>query len=163
VDFYLTGKQNCVKLGAVMSVSVAGSWKLVAWRRLVDGGAITYQLGEDATGMLIYTADGKMAVQMLAANRPSIATSDALGGDVQDRAAAYSTCLAYFGSYEVQGDSVVHRVDGALFPNWSGTLQARPFTFEGKELVLRTPPTQGPDGTVVNEISWVREVPERNC
>jgi Lipocalin-like domain len=159
--FNLTGIQGCVKL-CVMSINIAGTWRLVAWRRLGEGGEITYPLGEEASGVLIYTADGKMAVQMLAADRPSIATDDALGGDLHQRAAAYSTCLAYFGSYEVQGDSVIHRVDGSLFPNWSGTVQTRPFTFNGKELVLRTPPTKGADGTVVNEISWVREDPERD-
>jgi Lipocalin-like domain len=160
--FKLTGSQSRVNLCFIMSINIAGSWRLVAWRRLGEGGEITYPLGEDASGLLIYTADGKMAVQMLAADRPSIATDDALGGDLHQRGAAYSTCLAYFGSYEVQGDSVIHRVDGSLFPNWSGTVQTRPFTCNGKELVLRTPPTEGADGTVVNELSWVREDPERD-
>ncbi|MGA2075108.1 MAG: lipocalin-like domain-containing protein [Terriglobia bacterium] len=139
-----------------MAIDIVGAWKLVAWRRIAEDGTATYPLGEDASGVLIYTADAKMAVQMIASNRPSIDTTDALGGDEQQRAAAYSTCLAYFGSYEVQGDSIVHHVDGSLFPNWSGTVQTRPFTRSGEELVLRTPPSQGPDGTVVNELSWVR-------
>jgi hypothetical protein len=117
---------------------------------------MTYPLGEDATGLLIYTADYKMAVQMVAANRPAIPSEDPLGGDADERAAAYSTCLAYFGCYEVQGDSVVHHVDSSLYPNWSGAVQTRPFSYDGKTLVLRTPPSQGDGGTVVNEISWVR-------
>ena len=145
----------------LMSVDIVGSWNLAAWRRL-EGDTVTYPLGEDATGPLIYTADHKMAVQMIAANRGAISTDDALGGDAQERAAAYSTCLAYFGSYNVQGDDVIHRVEGSLFPNWSGTVQSRPFTRKGHELVLRTPPMTGPAGTVVNEMSWVREDPERN-
>jgi hypothetical protein len=98
---------------------------------------------------------------MVAADRPRIATDDALGGDPAQRAAAYSTCLAYFGTFEVQGDHVIHRIQGSLFPNWSATDQTRPFTFDGKELVLRTPPTQSAGETVVNEISWIREAPER--
>ncbi len=129
----------------------------MAWRRLTDGEAAEYPLGEDASGLLIYTGDGKMAVQIVSADRPEIPTEDALGGDAQLRADAYSTCLAYFGSYRVQGDSVIHRVDASLFPNWSGTVQTRPFTANGDELVLRTPPTTSAAGTVVNELSWVRE------
>ncbi|SIO57718.1 Lipocalin-like domain-containing protein [Singulisphaera sp. GP187] len=135
---------------------IVGSWRLRAWRRLVEGGEATYPLGENATGVLIYAEDGTMAVQMVAADRPSIAMDDALGGDPCQRAAAYSTCLAYFGTYEVQGDSVIHRIQGSLFPNWSGTVQTRPLAFDGNVLVLRTPPTTGADGTVVNEIAWVR-------
>jgi len=138
-----------------MSVSVAGSWKLLAWRRL-EGESISYPFGEDATGLLIYAADGSMAVQMTAANRPTIPTTDPLGGDAEERAAAYSTCLAYFGTWEVDDDKIIHHVQASLFPNWSGTVQPRPFTCDGQELILRTPPAAGPNGTVVNEMSWVR-------
>ena len=123
---------------------------------------IAYPFGEDAIGILIYTEDLKMAVQMLAANRPPIDSGDALGGDVQQRATAYSTCLAYFGSYEVQGDDIIHRVDGSLFPNWSATVQTRPYTCDGTVLVLRTPPAEGAGGTVVNEMSWLRMGSEQN-
>jgi len=141
---------------------IVGTWKLQTWRRVVDNGEVTYPLGEDATGVLIYTENRTMAVQMVAAQRPSIATEDALGGDPLQRAAAYSTCLAYFGTYEVQGDSVTHRIQGSLFPNWSGTAQTRPFTLDGDRLVLSTPPTKGAGGTVVNEIVWLREAVTRN-
>lgn len=144
-----------------MAVDIVGSWRLAAWRRL-DGTTVSYPLGEDATGLLIYTADHRMAVQMIAANRALISTQDPLGGNPQQRAAAYSTCLAYFGSYEVEGNDVIHRIDGSLFPNWSGTVQTRPLTHEGRELVLRTPPMEVSAGTVVNEMSWVRADSEPN-
>lgn len=144
-----------------MSINIAGSWKLLAWRRL-EGDNLTYPFGEDATGILIYAEDGSMAVQMMATHRPTIPTTDALGGDAAQRAAAYSTCLAYFGTWEVDGGSVIHHVEGSLFPNWSGTVQTRPFTCDGHELVLRTPPAAGRNGTVVNEMSWVRQPADRD-
>jgi hypothetical protein len=80
----------------VVPNNFVGSWDLAAWRRL-EGGTVTYPLGEDATGLLIYTPDHKMAVQIIAANRRAISTEDDIDGDPQERAAAYSTCLAYFG------------------------------------------------------------------
>jgi hypothetical protein len=140
-----------------VTVDLTGTWKLVAWRRVVDDGTVTYPLGEDAHGLLVYTANGRMIVQLTAAHRPQLDTTDALGGDAQARADAYSTCLAYFGTYEVDGDRVIHRVDSSLFPNWSGAEQPRPYTYDGRELVLRTPPVTGPNGTVVNELAWARE------
>lgn len=145
-----------------MSVNIAGSWKLLAWRRL-EGDNVIYPLGEDATGLLMYAEDGSMAVQMTAAHRPTIPTTDALGGDADQRAAAYSTCLAYFGTWEVDDGNVIHHVEASLFPNWSDTVQIRPFTCDGQELVLRTPPAAGPNGTVVNEISWVRQLAAPDC
>jgi hypothetical protein len=139
-----------------VSVDVVGTWKLVAWRRIVDDRTVSYPLGEDADGVLIYTPGGGMAVVLTAANRPDMPKNDPLGGDVDKRAGAYSTCLAYIGTYEVRDDEVVHRIDVSLYPEWSGDVQVRPFKYTGDELVLRTPPAQTANGTVVNEIAWTR-------
>ena len=98
-----------------------------------------------------------MAVQIAAASRPPIATDDPLGGDASARASAYSTYLAYFGTYEVKGEQVIHHLDSSLFPNWGGEEQARAIGSEGDDLVLRTPPMKLADGTtVVNELAWAR-------
>jgi lipocalin-like protein len=135
-----------------------GTWQLVAWRRIAADGTISYPLGADARGQLIYTSNGMMAVQIAAAIRPTIPTEDPLGGDPGARASAYSTYLAYFGTYEVDGEQVIHHLDSSLFPNWSGQDQARTLGPEGDDLVLRTPPMQLSDGTtVVNELAWSRE------
>jgi lipocalin-like protein len=140
-----------------VSGGLTGTWRLVSWRRIAPDGTVSYPLGEDARGLLVYTEDGRMAVQLAAADRPALPTDDPLGGEERSRAGAYSTCLAYAGDYEVRGDTVVHRIAVSLFPNWSGAEQIRPFTCDGRELVLRTPPADGPTGTTVNEISWVRD------
>ena len=141
-----------------MADLLAGTWKLVAWRRIAGDGTISYPLGTAARGQLIYTPDGRMAVQISRSNRPPLATGDPLGGDAQARADAYSSYLAYFGTYEVQDGSVVHLIDGSLFPDWSTQKQVRPFTLEDGELVLRTPPMQLSGGTtVINELAWTRE------
>ena len=140
-----------------MGVDLTGTWTLAAWRRVAEDGSVSHPLGDDASGLLVYTGNGRMSVVLAAAGRPKIDTGDPLGGEVQARADAYSTCLAYFGTYEVRDDEVVHHVETALFPNWSGVEQVRPFTLEGNELVLRTPPMQTDGGTVVNELAWERE------
>ncbi|HEX2049455.1 MAG TPA: lipocalin-like domain-containing protein [Actinomycetota bacterium] len=142
-----------------MTVDLTGTWALVAWRRVAEDGSVSHPLGPRARGLLVYTANGRMSVVLAAAGRPQIETADPLGGDVRARADAYSTCLAYYGSYAVRDDEVVHRVDTALFPNWSGDEQVRPFTLDGDELVLRTPPMETAAGTVVNELAWAREKP----
>ena len=141
---------------AVNMNRVKGQWRLITWRRIADGDVVTYPFGESPSGLLIYTAEGHMAVQMIEADRPALDTSDPLGGDTEQRAAAYSTQLAYFGRYEVSGDEVTHRIDGSSFPNWSGTDQVRPFLCDGETLILRTPPSLVDGVTVVNEMSWIR-------
>jgi hypothetical protein len=141
-----------------MTETLAGTWTLVAWRRIAADGAVSYPLGADARGVLSYTGNGRMAVQITGADRAALTTDDPLGGGERARAAAYSTYLAYFGTYEVQGQNVVHRIEGSLFQNWAGQCQVRPFTAESGHLVLRTPPMRLGDGTtVINELAWTRE------
>ncbi len=133
-----------------------GAWQLTAWRRTGSDGSVTYPLGENVRGLIVYTANGHMIVQMTTAGRAQIDSTDPLGGDPNQRAGAYSTCLAYFGTYEVSGQQVTHHIEASLFPNWSATTAVRPFEIDGDRLVLRTPPSPSGDITIVNEMSWVR-------
>jgi Lipocalin-like domain len=135
-----------------------GAWSLVAWKRTrQDDGTTTYPLGPDATGSLVYTADGSMSVHVAAAARPPTGSVDPFGGDDAARATAYSTYLAYWGTYEVRPDVIVHHISTSLYPAWTGQEQARSYTRDGDGLTLRTPAMQEPDGsTVVNELVWTR-------
>jgi hypothetical protein len=137
-------------------VELLGNWRLVAWRRIAADGTVTFPLGPDASGVLVYGQGNRMCVVMTAARRPAIDGDDPLGGEVEERAGGYSTCLAYAGTYERDDDTVVHRIEESLFPNWSGTTQPRAITFRDGELVLRTIPAPGGSGQVVNEIIWSR-------
>jgi hypothetical protein len=136
-----------------MANEIAGTWHLKTWKRHLDDDTTVHPLGLTPHGILIYTPGGDMAVQMVVAERPRLDTEDPVGGDVEQRAQAYSTCLSYFGTYEVRDGQVVHHVDAALFPNWSNTTQARPFVFDDGDLIL-----QVKDGNerVTNEMIWTR-------
>lgn len=136
-------------------VDLVGTWRLVAWRRITSDGAVSFPLGQDAQGTLVYARDGGMSVVLTAAARPPMG-GDPLGGDVDSRARCYSTCLAYAGSYEVHGETVIHSVSESLYPNWSGTSQPRTIDFQDGDLVLSTPSQPGASGGTVNEIVWSR-------
>ena len=136
--------------------AIVGEWRLLHWRRIINDSAIEYPLGEDAEGVILYLPDGLMMVQMASADRPKIDGGDPLGGPESDRAAAYSTCLAYFGRYEVKGQQVIHRIEASLYPNWSETTAVRPFEVDHDHLVLRTPLATANGKTVVNEMAWKR-------
>src|SRR5450756_2527032 len=58
-----------------------GTWSLAAWRRIAGDGSVSYPLGADARGLLVYTENGRMTVQIAASNRPVLASDDPLGGD----------------------------------------------------------------------------------
>jgi hypothetical protein len=136
-------------------VEIEGTWLLVAWRRIAPDGSVSFPLGPDAQGLLIYTRDGHMSVVMVSGGRPPITGGDPLGGDIEARAEAYSTCLAYTGTYVRDDETVVHYVEQSLYPNWSGTEQPRSIIDRDGQLVLTTPSQAGVP-TTVNEIAWAR-------
>ncbi len=134
-------------------MDITGTWILDTWRRFDADGGVGYPFGEHPEGILIYAPDGHMAVQMMSTDRPAIPSQDPLGGSDAERAAAYSTCLAYFGRWEATDDAVTHHLEGSLFPNWARTAQRRPFAYENETLLLRV---VGDDGAITNEIAWHR-------
>jgi hypothetical protein len=138
-------------------VDLLGAWILVQWRRIAADGTVSFPFGDDAHGTLLYTADGYMSAMMTAADRPGIEGDDPLGGEPEARAVAYSTCLAYSGTWQRAGSVVTHTLTDSLYPNWSGSVQPRSIEERAGDLVLRTP-QQGAQAAV-NEIIWARPTP----
>jgi hypothetical protein len=112
---------------------LVGSWELVSYV-LTDpesGGAVDHPLGEDARGLIIYTDDGHMSVQIGASRRPPYTDGDIHGGTTEERARAAHGYLAYAGTYAVIDDSIVeHHVTYSLAPNWEATTVARRATID---------------------------------
>lgn len=122
-----------------------------------DDGSLTYPLGEDAQGSLVYTAGGWMIAQISSRDRRELPSDDLFSGSDAERAEAFSSYLAYCGSYEITGDVVVHRVAMCSFPNWVGSEQTRRFELAGEQLALRTPPIKVGGKLLVHEFLWQRE------
>jgi len=106
----------------------------------VDGQKISYPLGRDAVGYIMYNQDGYMFVAIMRPNREKFAAGDLLSGSTEEKAHAASTYVSYCGQYEFQGDTVVHHVDVSLFPNWVGVEQERLVELRGNQLTLSTRP-----------------------
>jgi lipocalin-like protein len=121
---------------------LVGTWQLVISEWRAEDGQVITAMGREApaVGCIIYTEDGHMAFQSMAANRPNFAAGDIGGGTPEEKIAAFGTFAAYCGTYDLQDDTVVHHVKASLFPNWVGADQVRTFTLSGDELELSTPP-----------------------
>ena len=120
--------------------ALIGAWRLVSYEARTEDGDVSYPLGRDATGYIMYTADGHMSVAMMRADRANYASGDLKGGTDEEKIAAAETYISYSGRYELQSDRVVHRVEVAFFPNRVGTSQERTFKFSDNTLSLSTPP-----------------------
>jgi hypothetical protein len=137
---------------------ILGTWRLVSYvEQDDDGGPVTFPLGRDAVGLIMYTTDGYMSAQLMRSVRHDYDQSDIGGGTIQQAAAAAEGYLAYSGPYDVDeaADVVHHRVAVSLLPNWLDTVQIRHGSFKDNKLTLVAEIPLG--GTVIRStLVWAR-------
>jgi hypothetical protein len=117
-----------------------GTWRLVSFIFQDSDGGIRLPYGEHPSGYIFYMPDGYMAVAFMPADRSHFQGGDVMGGTPEEKSRAMETFFTYCGTFEVQGDQVVHHIEVSLFPNWSGLDQRRFYQFEGRRLTLSSPP-----------------------
>ncbi len=107
-----------------------GAWRL-AW--LEEQGAEGKIHRADCTGLLVYTRDGHMSVQVMYRNLQA-ATQ---GGPVQYAQGGYE---AFFGTYNVNegAHTFNYHVDAALVRSLIGKDFTRVFELSGKQLIVRS-------------------------
>jgi hypothetical protein len=119
---------------------LVGTWRLASWENRSADGQVTYPFGQDAAGYITYTEDGYMFVAIMTANRPLFTSEDPLGGNTAEKAAAAETYISYCGTYEIEGEKVIHHIKVSSFPNWVGSAQERIFELKEDKLLLSTRP-----------------------
>jgi hypothetical protein len=108
-----------------------GAWRL-AW--LEEQGADGKVHRADCTGLLVYTRDGHMSVQVMYRNPQAAAQ----GGPVQYAQGGYE---ASFGTYEINegAHTFNYHVEGALVRSLGGKDLTRVYEFSGKQLIVKSP------------------------
>ena len=137
------------------SPSLAGTWTLVAADKEFPDGKRVHEYGEHPKGRMMIDDKGRYSIQIYQPELPNFAAneSEPTPKEYHDALEAAST---HFGQITVDWTNHVLRmaIDGALYPNLRGSVQARPFQFDGKVLSYRIPPT--PE-KVVRISVWRRE------
>ncbi len=135
-----------------------GAWSLTSFEMRRSDGRVSFPFGEDPSGMLLYEPSGRMSAQLLRRDRPPFDSGDQLMGDASEIKSAFQGCIAYFGAFEVDeaAATVVHRVEGSLFPNWIGTEQVRYYELDRDRLTIKTAPTEWDGVEVVAVLVWRR-------
>jgi hypothetical protein len=73
-----------------------------------------------------------------------------------ERAEAFSTFLAYAGSYSVMPDRVIHHVDVASIQNWVNTDLVQMVKFAGETIISSPLPGGAAANTQIYELTWRR-------
>src|SRR4051812_14520079 len=121
---------------------LVGSWLLESYEARDPDGTVHEPFGPDPVGLLVYGADGRMAVQAMDPLRPPWARHAPDDQRRAERAAAADGYIAYAGRFEVEEGAepfVVHHVETSLVPNWVGRPQRRAVVLDGDRLQLTAP------------------------
>lgn len=137
--------------------SLVGTWKLVSVSSWTNKGNINKSAhGQNPSGLLTYTSEGRMMVVIAEDGRKPLSVADRISAPPEERAQAFSTFHAYAGRYTFTGDKVIHHVEVASLQNLVNKDQVRFAKLQGDRLTLRTPPTL--QGGVIQtlELVWER-------
>ena len=140
----------------VQQQDIVGTWRLGSFQLRGEHGEVSYPLGRDLAGYIIYTAEGYMSATLMRPGRPRFKAGDLLGGTAEEKAAAADGFIAYSGRYTLGPGKVVHHVELSLFPNWIGGDQDRYINWQDGRLVLSTPPILIDGRQQTAELVWER-------
>jgi hypothetical protein len=124
----LSGTQDSEVNGSVQERFV-GAWRLASLEQEGADGKIHRA---DSTGLLVFTRDGHMSVQVMERNPQAKTTA----GPEQYSQGGYE---ASFGTYEIDENShaFTYHVEGALVRTLIGKDLPRVYEFSGKQLIVK--------------------------
>lgn len=143
--------------------ALVGNWRLVEWTARIGDRSVT-PFGGPTTGLLTYTADGRMWGTLMLVDRNQVSAPTLAAATVEERARAAAGYLNYAGSYRVEGTQVVHEVELSLYPNWIGGEQRRDMDWAtndsgGHDLILSASYLDAKGDRVSNRLVWRRIEP----
>jgi hypothetical protein len=129
--------------------NLQGVWELISLQDVRPNGEVLDWMGKNPSGVLIYSPDGRMTLQIMRDPRPTTAapvwSSDghdllpsASASEIRD---AYRGYYAYFGTWDIdqRAHTVTHHVRASLRSSEVESHYVRPFELSGEQLQLRYP------------------------
>ena len=137
--------------------SLVGTWRLVGASSSTDKGDIIKEAyGPNPTGILTFTAEGRVMAIIAMGGRKPLSIPDRVSAPAEERADAFSTFIAYGGRYTFDGNKETVHIDVSSLQNWVGTDQVRFVTLHGDRVTLRTPPMARGGVLQTFELVWER-------
>ena len=137
---------------------ILGAWRLESRAVRRAGGEMVRDavLGPQPVGLLYYDASGRMSLQMMRQDRKQAISTPSSPQDAQN-ARVILGYDSYFGTFRVNdaAGTVIHHVEGSLFPEDLGKDFERQLTVEGDRLTLGFT-SKTPDGDVSRTLVFRR-------
>ena len=118
---------------------LVGNWAVVSVDTTGLDGKTVQGFGPNPQGLLTFDANGRYALQICSSDRPKFASNSRANGTPEENQAAVRGCNPHWGRYSVSDGAINFKIEHAMFPNWEGTEQKRPFTIKRDELTYSVP------------------------
>lgn len=125
-----------------------GTWTLVAADKILPGGELARDYGEQPKGRLVVDVQGRYSLQIFKSERLRFATDSKAEGSAEAFKSAVMGSSTHYGTVTIDHEDnlLVFSIEGSSFPNWEGTVQKRQYKLDGDELSYRVPPRA--DGSI---------------
>jgi len=99
----------------------------------------------------MFGSDGRYALLFFRRDLPNVASNNRASQTAEESKANAQGTIGHFGTYRVDAadKSLVFRIEGSTFANWTGAEQRRPFSLSGDELTYTSPGSTGTPAKVV--------------
>ncbi len=128
--------------------SLVGTYKMVSHVLNIDG-TLTENMGKAPKGYLMVTPT--RIVFFFTAEKRTFGTS------VAEKAVLFDTLTSWSGTYRVEGNKLIVRVDASWVESWNGKDQVRTWELSGNRLTLTADPQpfpRDPSKTVISRQVW---------
>jgi hypothetical protein len=126
---------NAVAQQKSLKEQLVGTWSMVSNITTRSDGTKTDTFGPNPKAMVVYASNGRVVSVTTRSDLSKFASNNRSTGTADENKAVVAGSIAYFGTYSVDeaGKSLTMQIEGATFPNWTGTAQKRTVAFSGDE------------------------------
>jgi Lipocalin-like domain len=148
----------------IRKAQLIGAWTLESYTAEdVVSGEVSYPMGRNPEGLILYTTDGYMSAQLGSAQRDRFENDDVFGGSANDYSKAGRSYIAYSGPFhfDEKKGRLEHEMFVSFYPNWKGQRQVRLVEIDDDRLHLAPDhpmPVSGRLKTV--SLIWKRAAPQ---
>ncbi|RWU19291.1 hypothetical protein DM813_23590 [Pseudomonas alkylphenolica] len=135
--------------------TIKGRWNILAWEQRYDDGRVVLPMGTQLEGFIEYSDFGMFCV-IARPGRDAFTSGGQWSASDAEKGAAYNSYLTYAGDFEVEGNTIIHKVRHSIFPNWVGGLQQRNAVLDGNVLSLTARLEEGTPEARTACLQWVR-------
>lgn len=137
--------------------TIKGRWAILSWEQLYDDGRVILPMGVELEGFIEYSDFGMFCV-IAKKGREAFQSGGQWSANEAEKATAYSSYLTYAGDFEVEGNTITHKVHYSIFPNWIGGSQHRTAELDGDILSLTARLEEGTTEARTARLVWQRVI-----